>query len=59
MEKKKFSIELPKGGRNDLARRTISKPRQEPPVEATEWQRFIHYLIGKSAVFRSKGTLDG
>ena len=27
-----------------LAKRTISKPRQEPPVEATEWQRFIHYL---------------
>jgi hypothetical protein len=36
MEKKKFSIELPKGGMSDLAKQTISKPRQEPPVEATE-----------------------
>lgn len=44
MEKKKFSIELPKGGMSDLAKQTISKPRQEPPAEATEWQRFIHYL---------------
>ena len=44
MEKKKFSIELPKGGMSDLAKQTISKPRQEPLTEATEWQRFIHYL---------------
>lgn len=44
MEKKKFSIELPKGGMSDLAKWTISKPRQEPPAEAKEWQRFIHYL---------------
>ena len=44
MEKKKFSIELPKGGMSDLAKQTISKPHQEPPADATEWQRFTHYL---------------
>ena len=44
MEKKKFSIELPKGGMSDLAKQTISKPHQEPSADATEWQRFIHYL---------------
>lgn len=44
MEKKKFSIELPKGGMSDLAKQTISNPHQEPPVDATEWQRFVHYL---------------
>ena len=44
MEKKKFSIELPKGGMIDLAKQTISKPHQELPADATEWQRFLHYL---------------
>ena len=44
MEKKKFCIELPKGGMSDLAKQTIAKPRQELPADATEWQRFIHYL---------------
>ena len=44
MEKKKFSIELPKGGMSDLAKQSVSKPHQEPPAGATEWQRFIHYL---------------
>ena len=44
MEKKKFSIELPKGGMSNLAKQTVSKPQQEPSVNATEWQRFTHYL---------------
>ena len=44
MEKKKFSIELPKGGMSDLAKKSVSKPYQEPPADAREWQRFIHYL---------------
>lgn len=44
MEKKKLSIELPKGGMSDLAKQTINKPHQEPPADVTEWQRFIHYL---------------
>ena len=44
MEKKKFSIELPKGGMSDLAKLSVSKPHQEPPAGATEWQRFIHNL---------------
>lgn len=44
MEKKKFSIELPKGGMSNLAKQTVSKPHQEPPADATEWQRFIHDL---------------
>ena len=44
MEKKKFSIELPKGGMIDLAKQSVNKPHQEPPADATEWQRFIHYL---------------
>ena len=44
MEKKKFSIELPKGGMSNLAKQTVSKPHQEPSTDATEWQRFTHYL---------------
>ena len=44
MEKKKFSIELPKGGMSKLAKQTVSKPHQEPSANATEWQRFTHYL---------------
>ena len=44
MEKKKFSIELPKGGMSNLAKQTVSKPHQEPSADATEWQRFTHYL---------------
>ena len=44
MEKKKFSIELPKGGMSNLVKQTASKPHQEPSTDATEWQRFIHYL---------------
>ena len=44
MEKKKFSIELPKGGMSNLAKQTACKPRQEPSANATEWQRFTHYL---------------
>ena len=41
MEKKKFSIELPKGGMSDLAKRTISKPRQKLPTEACYATRFL------------------
>ena len=44
MGKKKFSIELPKGGMSDLTKRIISNPIQEPSADATEWQRFTHYL---------------
>ncbi len=44
MEKKKFSIELPKGGMSDLVKQSVSKPHQELPADATEWQRFTHYL---------------
>ena len=44
MEKKKFSIELPKDGMSGLAKQSVNKPHQEPPADATEWQRFIHYL---------------
>lgn len=44
MGKKNFSIELPKGGMSDLTKQVISKPTQEPPADATEWQRFTHYL---------------
>ena len=44
MGKNNISIELPKGGMSNLAKQTVSKPYQEPPTDATEWQRFIHYL---------------
>lgn len=44
MGKNNISIELPKGGMSNLAKQTVSKPHQEPPADATEWQRFIHYL---------------
>ena len=44
MVKKKFSIELPKGGMSNLAKQTVSKSHREPSANATEWQRFTHYL---------------
>lgn len=44
MEKKKFSIELPKGGMSDLAKKVRTLQSTEPPTDASEWQRFIHYL---------------
>lgn len=44
MEKKKFSIELPKGGMSNLTKQVRSQPVTEPPADATEWQRFTHYL---------------
>ena len=44
MEKKKFSIELPKGGMSDLAKKVRTLQPKEPPTDASEWQRFIHYL---------------
>ena len=44
MGKNNISIELPKGGMSNLAKQSVSKPHQEPPADATEWQRFIHYL---------------
>ena len=45
MEKKKFSIELPKGGMSNLVKQTVSKPHQEPSANATEWQRFTGFLM--------------
>ena len=44
MEKKKFSIELPKGGMSDLTKQVRNAPITEPPADATEWQRFTRYL---------------
>ena len=44
MGKKNISIELSKGGMSNLAKQTVCKPRQEPSSDATEWQRFTHYL---------------
>lgn len=44
MGKNNISIELPKGGMSNRAKQSVSKPHQEPPADATEWQRFIHYL---------------
>ena len=44
MGKNNISIELPKGGMSNLAKQSVSKPHQEPLADATEWQRFIHYL---------------
>lgn len=44
MEKKKFSIELPKGGMSDLAKKVRSQKPTDLPADASEWQRFIHYL---------------
>lgn len=44
MEKKKFSIELPKDGMSDLTKQVRNAPITEPPADATEWQRFTHYL---------------
>ena len=44
MEKKKFSIELPKGGMSDLTKKVRSQKSTDLPIDASEWQRFIHYL---------------
>jgi hypothetical protein len=44
MEKKKLSIELPKGGMSDLTKQVRNSPVTEPSLDATEWQRFTHYL---------------
>ena len=44
MDKKKFSIELPKGGMSNLAKQAVYKPSRENSEDATEWQRFTHYL---------------
>jgi len=44
MEKKKFSIELPKGGMSDLTKIVRSQKPTDLPADASEWQRFIHYL---------------
>lgn len=44
MEKKKFSIELPKGGMSDLAKKVRTLQSTDLPADASEWQRFIHYL---------------
>ena len=44
MEKKKFSIELPKGGMSDLTKKVRSQKTTDLPADASEWQRFIHYL---------------
>ena len=44
MEKKKLSIELPKGGMSDLTKQVRNNPIIEPLADATEWQRFTHYL---------------
>ena len=43
MEKKKLSIELPKGGMSDLTKQVRNNPIIEPLADATEWQRFTHY----------------
>ena len=44
MEKKKLSIELPKGGMSDLTKQVRNNPIIEPLADATEWQRFTHCL---------------
>ena len=44
MEKKKLSIELPKGGMSDLTKQVRNNPTTEPSAYVTEWQRFTHYL---------------
>lgn len=44
MEKKKFSIELPKGGMSDLTKIVRSQKPTDLPADASEWHRFIHYL---------------
>ena len=44
MEKKKLSIELPKGGMSGLTKQVRNSPITEPSTDATEWQRFTRYL---------------
>ena len=44
MEKKKLCIELPKGGMSDLTKQVRNHPQLELPANASEWQRFTHYL---------------
>lgn len=44
MEKKKFSIELPKGGLSNLTKKVRSQKSTDLSADASEWQQFIHYL---------------
>lgn len=44
MEKKKLCIVLPKGGMSDLTKQVRNHPLLELPANASEWQRFTHYL---------------
>ena len=45
MEKKKFSIELPKGGMSDLTKKVRSQKPTDLPADASEWQRFIQMCL--------------
>lgn len=42
--KEKVQHRIAKGWYEHLAKQSVSKPHQEPPADATEWQRFTHYL---------------
>lgn len=44
MGKNNISIELPKGGMSDLTKQVRANPVADMPADATEWQRFTHYL---------------
>jgi len=44
MGKNNISIELPKGGMSDLTKQVRSNPVANISADATEWQRFTHYL---------------
>ena len=44
MEKKKLSIELPKGGMSGRTKQVRNSPITEPSTDATEWRHFTHYL---------------
>ena len=44
MGKNNISIELPKGGMSDLTKQVRANPVANISADATEWQRFTHYL---------------
>lgn len=58
MEKKKLSIELPKGGMSDLTKQVRNNPIIEPLADATEWQR-LHTIWTSSKTSRNMGNASG
>ena len=52
MEKKKFSIELPKGGMSDLTKQVRNSPITEPPADARTSSKTSQNMANVSGCLR-------